>query len=414
MHTQKLRESNLKVLKKCFVENEGIDNELLKFRESFQRKFGFDYLDEKRLPFMESGFDIKKAKQIMIESGKFKEADDSAGFQQLLRAGVMQGINIGMYENVDTIYKDICTIFPSKKDTELIAPLTGIGFPNQIARGGKYPEVGLYGIDMSLQTRTFGAMHSISSWLEQDDQTAQVQNGSRLLGQYMDTVIEVWMMAKLASVPTTTAAMTYANLTCFPSETRPSAEPSTWPYSISSTTGFVGGGYNRPTTFVALNQSNIQNGYAALRVQKNQLGVRMAVEPNVLLVTPKYFFDAAVVANSTYYATNVYNASATNATAQVGAPMAVNPLQGLFKPIQGRYIFNYDGTNNGDSTAWWLLDTKKPWFFINMRNAPAVYVEAPNSGRSFENDESRTKVNMRMNGDIAEPRFMWKGNDGSV
>jgi hypothetical protein len=51
---------------------------------------------------------------------------------------------------------------------------------------------------------------------------------------------------------------------------------------------------------------------------------------------------------------------------------------------------------------------------VQMRTATEVINEAVNSGESFERDLVRFKARSRFNSEIVEPRFIYRGNDGSV
>lgn len=392
-----LQESNKKALEKILWESP----EMNKMRESFQKKFGFDMKDEKKFPVREAGFSFSKA----AEKAKLLEADDKAGFAQLLRAGIQNIVNLTMFEPCGTVYEQWVKVVSSNKDTELYAPLTAMGFPSELAAGGKYPEVAAYGLDISLKNKVYGAMHAVSWYLNEDDQTGQVAQLAGLMGEYFKVLFEIVCNAKLASV---SGGCTYSNLKISASETKPSNE-SSWPWVASA--GLVGGGSNRPATFVAPTQANIQNAFIAMRGQKNQLGLTMNVDPDVILHSPKYEFDITTIANSNYFPSNVI---ATNAGTTVGGPLSINPLQGKFKPLVTRYMFDNNGVITGDSKAWYALDTKKPFMVLQMRSGPQIVNEAPNSGASFENDLIRFKGNVRCNADFIEPRFAYQGNDGSV
>jgi len=79
-----------------------------------------------------------------------------------------------------------------------------------------------------------------------------------------------------------------------------------------------------------------------------------------------------------------------------------------------RFIFKNDGTVAGDSGAWYIVDSTKPFFILQMRQPVAIEQEATNAGESFNRDIYRFKASSRMNADWVDPRFAWQGNDGSV
>jgi phage major head subunit gpT-like protein len=388
----KLKEQNQKVIKRILTEADDIKSD----RALYKRIMGFDPLVEtNEFPVMESNFSWKKLQL------KLNEADSASSFPQYLRAGV-QSITNAMYESVETSYEDWVQVVQSTKDTELYAPNHGVSFPREVARQQKYPEVGTAGLDIKLKNKKYGSVFAIEKELLDDDQTGQFQRQAGLMGEYMKLLTEVLVMAKLASV----ANMKYLDFDISVSETKPDYETN-YPYAPASAP-FLGGGYNKPASFAALTQGNIQNGVIALMQQKNLQGVRMQVKPNRLLIGPKYAFDSAVLMNSAYYP------SGAAAAGSVGGAFAINPIKGLLDITVSRFMFKNDGSCNGDSAAWYLLDDSKPFFVLQMREAVVVEQEAVNAGSSFETDVYRFKARSRMNADFLDPRFVWIGNDGSA
>ena len=384
----KLRERNSKVLKTQLTENESYKTE----RTFLKGRYGIDISDEKAFPVLESNFSWKKM------ANTLREADASGAFTQFLRAGI-QNITNNMYEATETTFEDWVTVVPSSKDTEIYAPMHGLAFPRQIGPQEKYPEVGAAALDIQLKNLKFGSMYSVVKELLDDDQTGQFQRLSGQLGEYMKLLAEVLCYGKLASV----SGMQYQQYAIPVSETKPSNE-SAYPWS----TALKGGGFNKPSSFGALNQANIQTAIQALMRQKNLQGIIMQVSPNRLLIGSHYSFDSAVLANSSYYPSGA--ASAGN----VGGAFAINPLKGLFDITVSRYIPDNAGVFGGDSKAWYLVDDSKPWFILQMRENATVEAEATNAGASFELDIHRFKCRSRMNADFLDPRFAWLGSDGSV
>jgi phage major head subunit gpT-like protein len=390
----KLRESNKKVIQKVLLESE----EMKKDRALYTRLMGFDPLSEdgaKKFPVMEAGFSWNKVQSKLIE------ADSASSFGQFLRAGI-QAITNAMYESVETSYEDWVTVVQSSKDTELYAPNHGVAFPRQVGPSMKYPEVGAAALDIKLKNFKFGSMYSIEKELLEDDQTGSFQRQASIMGEYMKILTEVLVYGKLASV----ANMQYIDYSIPVSETKPANEAN-YPWT-SSAAPLVGGGFNKPTSAGALIQGNVQNGIIALSAQKNLQGIRMQVKPNRLLIGPTLSFDASVLMNSAYYP------SGAATTGNVGGAFSINPIKGLLDITVSRFMGKNDGTFNGDSKAWYLVDDSKPWFILQLREAVTVEQEAVNAGASFEIDVHRFKTRSRMNADFIDPRFAWQGNDGSV
>ncbi len=77
-------------------------------------------------------------------------------------------------------------------------------------------------------------------------------------------------------------------------------------------------------------------------------------------------------------------------------------------------MFNQLGSVNSDSKAWYITDSTKPWFVLQMREAASVSQENPLAGESFDRDILRWKMRVRLNADFIDPRFAWQGSDGTT
>jgi len=385
-----LREKNEKVMAKRLHENE----EVKALKEYMQRKFKLDIFSKEFREKVET-MNWRKLER------KLAEADSSSSFVQFLRAGI-QALTNNMYEVVQTSWEDWATSVSSSRDTELYAPNHGVSFPRQVGEQTPYPQVGVAALDIKLKNYKYGNMYVLTQELLDDDQTGSFARQAGLLGEYMKLLVEVGVYGKLASV----ANMQYIDFQIPVSETKPSYEAN-YPWT-SSAAPFRGGGFNKPTSYGALNQTNIQNGIIALMNQKNLQGIKMQVNPTRLLISPQNSFDAAVLIHSSYYP------SGAAAAGNTGGAFAINPLKSILDITVSRYMANYDGTFLGSSKAWYIVDDTKPWFIAQMREPVAVVQENPQAGQSFDLDVIRFKARSRQNWDFIDPRFAWQGNDGSV
>jgi hypothetical protein len=359
--------------------------------ESMQKSFGVDIRDGESFPVMKEGFSFKSV------AAKLREADSATAFPQVLRAGVQSIVN-SMYATVPTTHEQWTHTVTSSKMEELYAPLHGVGFPSAIGEQEVYPEVGAAGLDIRLKNVKWGTLFPVAKELLEDDQTGQFQKQVGLLGQYAKQVLEVWAYGKLASV----AGMSYAGMSIPVSETKPADEAS-YPWSTS----LIGGGATRPAAYGTLNQGNIQSAYVALLNQKNLLGLKMNVQPDKIIVGPKKSFDLATLLHSQYYPTGATPGS-------VGGAFSINPMQSLAESVVTRFLFDHTGAVTGDSSAWYMLDSKVPAFVVQVREAAVVEVESPVSGMSFDRDVIRFKLRVRGNADFIDPRYFFQGNDGSI
>jgi phage major head subunit gpT-like protein len=395
---------NVKAIKEATWNN----NHILGFRESIEKKHGFDLADSKAFPVMESKFSWKKVAQKCgyrdVESA-MREADSGSSFTQLLRAGVQTIVN-NMYLTVPTTFESWTKTVASTKDTELYAPLHGVSFLREVGKQEIYSESRAAGLDLKLKNRKYGTIFAVEKELLEDDQTGQFAQQAGLLGEYCRIAMEVIVMAKLAGSFSGGALANYAGLVVPNTETKPSSETN-YPFTTSAAP-FVGGGYNRPTSFGVLNQANIQNGFIGLMNQLNLLGLKMTVDPDTIIVSPKYRFDIAVLLNSSFYPSQPGSAGTT------GTSFAINPIESIAKAVVSRFMFDNTGSVNSNSSAWYVLDSKKPFFIVQTRESASVTQENPQSGQSFDRDVVRFRCDMRGNADYIDPRFIWQGSDGSA
>lgn len=393
------RERNEKKIAEACVNNP----EVKSFREDFQRKHKIDFLDDAKFPVKEENFSWNKLR----ESLRIREADSESTFVQFLRAGI-QNITIGAYKAVETSFEDWVQVVNSTRREELYAPNHGIAFPREVPLQGFYPEVGVAALDIKLQNKKYGSMYAAEWELIEDDQTGSFSQQAALLGEYLKLLTEVLVYGKLQSV----ANMQYQDLIIPTSETKPSNEAN-YPWT-SSAAPFIGGGFNQPTAFTALTQASVQSGIENLMNQLNLQGIKMQVNAKRLLISPFNIFDAAILLNSSYYP------SGAAAAGVVGGAFAINPLgpDSPFRTVTqitvSRYMPNNLGVFTSLSKAWFLIDDTKPWFVAQYREPVTVIQEAPNSGNSFDRDVVRFKARSRQNADFIDPRFAWRGNDGSV
>jgi phage major head subunit gpT-like protein len=383
-------EANKKMKEKAVWQNP----EMKEFRESVQSQFGFDMKSD--------GF---KPESLDFSWPKFKrkvmrETNSASANAQLLRAGVQTAVN-NLYPSVKTTYESWAHVIASSRNTELYAPLNAMSFSSELGEGETYVESNVIGLDISLRNKKFGQMFPVSFELIDDDQTGQFAQKVGDMADYAALIFEVYAYGKLQSP---LGGCTYGNLTVPVSETKPSTE-STYPWN---STGFSqGGGKNRPSSFTLPTVAGIQAGFVALEEQLNLQGLKMAVSPDTLISGPFNRFAIATILNSSFYPAGAQSAGVT------GGSLAANVLQGIATPVVSRFVFNNSGSS-ANSAAWYLADSSKPAFIVQMREAAKVTQENPESGAGFERDVYRWKLTVRGNADFIDPRFFYQGDDGSV
>jgi phage major head subunit gpT-like protein len=370
--------------------------EMREFRESIQGRFGFDMRDKKAFPVDDPDFNWGKFKRKVM-----RETNTASANTQLLRAGVQTAVN-NLYGTIDTTYENWAHVVQSSKDTELYAPLNAMTFLGEIGPGEKYIEGSVVGLDIKLRNKKFGEVFPVEFELIEDDQTGQFAQKVSDMTEYAAIAWEVYAYGKLASI---SAGSTYGPLSVPASETQPSTE-STYPWNQS---GFVaGGGKTRPSSFGTLTQANVQAGFTALENQLNLQGLKMQIAPDTITIGPKYRWDLATLLNSNFYPSGAQSAGV------VGGSLATNVLKGIANPVISRFMFDNNGISSANSSAWYIMDTSRPWFIVQIREAAHVTQENPESGESFNRDILRWKLRIRGNADFIDPRFAWQGSNGSV
>lgn len=364
--------------------------EMKEMRESVQTQFGFDMKTEDS--FTKDGFSWSKFRKKAM-----RETNSASANTQLLRAGVQTAVN-NLYPSVPVTYDKWVHVIQSSKDTELYAPLNALTFMGELGEGEKYLESSVIGLDIKLRNKKFGQMLPVSFELIDDDQTGQFQQKVGDMAEYAALLWEVYSYGKLQGL----GSCVYGGLTVPASETKPASE-SSYPWS----TALVGGGATKPSSFGAMTQANVQSAFTALEEQLNLQGLKMAVSPDKILSGPYNRWTLSTLLNSNFYPSGAASAGS------VGGSLAINVLQGIADPVISRFMFD----NNGacvNSKAWYVMDSSKPAFVVQMREAAKVTQENPESGAGFERDIYRWKVTVRGNADFIDPRFFYQGSDGSA
>lgn len=389
-------EQNRKVIERALWTNPHVKH----MRETIQRGYGIDIRDKDqtmkeggKFPVLVDGFNFGAMQ------AKLTEADAVTGFLPLTRAGVQTMVN-SSYQTTPSTWEEWAHVETSDKEEELYAPLQGIGFPQEVGRQEKYPESGAMGLDIKLRNRKYGEMYPVEKELLMNDQTGQIKNMAALMTDYAKIVVEVIVYAKFLSP---SGGCSYAGLKVGVSETQPASE-SAYPWS----TALVGGGATKPASYGAFSSPNFSAALIALAGQLNILGLKMAINPDRLLVGLKYKFDAATILNSAFYPAGAQAAGVT------GGAFSSNPLKGICDLTVSPYMFDNSGAIPAASKAWAVMDSKRPAFLVQMREPASVVQENPESGASFERDIIRQKLSMQLNADFIDPRFFYLGSDGSV
>jgi hypothetical protein len=388
-------EQNKKVLERALWTGD----EVKQLRESVKARFGIDIKEEPKkenggkFPVLKEGFSFGQLRE------KLREANGSSNFSHLLRAGIQTIVNDMYHAVTETTYEEWCHVVASTKDEELYAPIQGIDFPGEVGPREKFGEAGMAGLNLKIKNRKFGEIFAVEKELLMNDQTGQVQGQVALMAEYARLIPEILAYGKLQGLGT----VQYGRLKVPASETKPSTETN-YPWSQA----LVGGGKNRPAAFTALSGPNLQAALIGIRQQLNLLGLKMLVKGTRILASPFYEFDIATILNSAYYPSGAQAAGVT------GGAFAQNSLKGVAQATISDFMPDQNGAISGSSKAWYLVDDRRPFMVVQMREAASVVQEAMDSGESFERDVMRWRLSQQSNADWIDPRFAWQQSDGSV
>lgn len=378
-----LVESENRKLKKQVVEHQ---QEAL--RESLQKSFGVDIADTKTFAFDSPFFSYKNFRESSygVAARRFQEANAEGVFGQLLRAGINSTAN-GWYLLVPTNHEQICAMTVSTHAVEPHAPVHRGSVPKRVVRGGTFPQTRLAGRDLQIWNDKFGAITGFETELFEDDQTGQVQQRSRDIGDNMAIIEDAWAFQRFIGT-----AGTYGGDTIPASQTFPSGP-------------FTTGQGNRPASYVTFTSGAVQTAKIALDNMLDLLGNKMLVNPNTILVAPDNQFSAATLMNSTFYPSTATIKAGGGGDTLIGASYGVeNVLKGLFNVVVSRFM---------PAKSWALGEAGKGLVF-QMRSALEVIQENPQAGSSFTLDMYQYRARARWGVDWVEPLFWYLGDDGTV
>ena len=379
---QKLLESNKKV-------RDGMNNIFYqKMVESIKRSYGLDISKKEIYEFSDPFFSWKGLKEASINhaSTHLRETEAENVFQALLRAGINNIVN-SWYQLVPTNHEQVMQTTISNKAIELYAPLQRAGVPKRIQKGAPFKEVKVEGLDIQLVNWKFGAIMSIERELIDDDQTSQILDRARDIGENMAIIEDAWAFTKFIG-----SASTYAGDIIPASET----------YTTVWSTSLTGGGANKPSSYVAFNPDALQAAHMALMNQLDVQGNKMLVMPNTLLVGVSNIFTARTIMNSEWYVgTSAQLVGGTGGTGStIGTTHALNVMKGLYDIVESRFL----------PVKAWALGEAGRGIIFQRRDPVEMIQENPQSGNSFNADEYRFRSRARWNVDWVDPRFWYLGN----
>jgi len=359
-----------------------LDEQQTRLGESIKRTVKIDPKTD-LVPLLEADdFNWKRLKEnVYANEGKLREATAESAFGQLLRYGV-QHFMFDAYQSVDDfVYPDLVSTVNSRNRQEWYPPMFGVEIPRDVPTGGKFEDSKVAGLDVEVVNKKVGRMFTVERELVDDDQTGQIEKRAQGLGgrlrykEEADTMgVDVFTLVPQNRGITGVAGVSY--------------------------TTAIG---NRPATYGALSQPNLEAADIALHNMKDPLGNRILVKPSMLLCSPTDKFNAAKLLNSTLQPSVPGSAGQTASTASsglIGYTGTINPLQGLYSLRVSRFL----------TSGFWFLIEPKTSVVWQDRDPLELKMEDPNSGRSFERDEYRWRIRRRYQVAVLEYRYLYAGN----
>lgn len=363
--------------------------------ESIRKAFGVDLADQARFPLEDPFFSWKSFREsaYRLAEAKMQEANAENTFAQLLRAGVNMIAN-NWYQLVETNHEMVGASTFSTKAVEPYAPMHRGAVPRRVPAGSPFPRTRVAGLDIQILNEKFGAISDFERELFDDDQTGQIAQRARDIGENMRILEDAWFFQRFIG-----SAGSYAGDPIPASQTYSSV----W---VTSASPFTGGGYNRPSSYGLFTPALVQAGDLALMNQLDLLGNKMLVNPNTLLVGTSNKFTARTLLNSEWYptTTSVKIGGGAGADSTIGTSFARNVMDGMYNLVVSRFLPN---------VAWSLGEAGKGIVF-QRRDALEIIQENPMSGMAFSADVFAFRSRARWEPDWIDPRFWWLGNDGTV
>lgn len=359
--------------------------------ENIKESYGVDVADKGQFDFSHPGFSWTGLREASYRlASKLRETNAEGVFSALLRAGINNLANT-WYELVETNHEKIGSTTVSNKLIELHAPLHRGQVPRRVERGQKFPETRLQGLDIQIQNEKFGAVIGFERELFDDDQTGQIAQRARDIGENMRILEDAWFFQRFVGT-----AGSYAG------DVIPASQ--TYPGGVFSTSPMTGGGINA-TASAAFSSGQVQALHILLLNMLDLLGNKLLVNANTLLIGTDNTFSARTLLNSEWYpATVATKVSGSGADTQVGTAFARNVLDGAYNLVVSRFL---------PRKGYWLGESGKG-IIMQRRDPLELIQENPQSGAAFETDEYRFRSRARWEPDWIDPRFWAQGNDGSV
>ncbi len=335
------------------------------------------------------------------------EATSASAFGQLMRAGV-QTITNDYYLRTPVSWTEYFREYASDKRQEFHAPLFRSSLPQLVRPGQPYAEQPVIGQDIELINQKFMGGESFEAELWEDDMTGQIRQRAQSLGEAQRIFEEIYCTGIIFGLNQGgSAALNVANF---------SVPAPTWTgYNAAGTAintvynnaMFNTGVGNQLATFSQLGASVLKQAMAGLMKAIDPKGIRILVRPNHLVVSVQDALNVDQLLGSDLNPA-IQGPGGTQYNAQLGGAIGGIMAKNVFK---GKLTFSVAYF----APDWaWVLGEKGKGPVFQRRSPMSVVQEIPNSGQSFELDVMRWRTRSRFIPGWIDPRFWFRGNDGSA
>jgi hypothetical protein len=349
----------------------------------FTEQFGYDPLPILKQP----GFSIASVGKQLREKYKLTETITTSQLFALTKITTIAGMT-DAYKLAATTYRNLAQVTTSKSAEETYFPLQRGDIPVPVGETEAAPESRLGGVLTRVKNYKFARVLVYSNDLADDDQTGQLTTQAGQIGEAMSYAEEQWWIVTLF------ATYAIANLR--------GAGGIVPPMNIA---GQAPANYGGPVCTVGpLTQPNLENLYGASGYITDIEGNFALVMVDTLLVAWADRLTAKKLLNS------MYNPATPPAGAQAtGGIFSENPMKGELEISASPFIMRARTGLDGVNRPWALLQSGRGHIF-QERTPLSVVTEAPNAGKSFDEDSTRTKVKRRFGAGTVLPEFILVGN----
>ena len=332
-------------------------------------------------------------------TGKMRETLAVGAFSALLRLGVQDMIS-KKFMTVPTVGNLVRQTVASNASIQPYSGTFRAGVPARVGAGDEFPEVNVQGFGQLVENWKFGEIISYQQELLDDDQTGELQKKVSDLGVNMANYEEIAFAATLQDTTVTAGGLTFTP----PTYSDPDGTTGVYQSSGART--------NRPASFGAISVNTLKFAKQTLLLMKQPDGQFVNIMPDSVVYNPvdEQFIDI-LFKSPTFPAVNQAS-TAYGAPTGYPAQGVINPIQGMYKPYQCRYLNSNTATNGG---AWFLTEAGAPHVTWQERSGLQVVQETPNTGQSFSRMLVRWRANKRgaMFMYVGGARFLFEGNNGA-